>query len=322
MSEAATHITIGLNAVLAALDGDAPKVLCVERSGGWGLPFGRFDPSTHRTFELGLRDFVDKQTAIPLGYVEQLYTFGDMGRESPRATMKGAASSDHIVSVGYLALAPEAAPAERTDTAWHDWYTYFPWEDRRDGRAACLDEFILPALQKWAGRNAARRARLTTSFGLGDIAWEEERALDRYELMYEAGLVMEADRDGWTESATHMEVSQSGAMMISDHRRILATAIGRLRGKLRYRPIVFEMMPPLFTLTDLQTAVETILGFAVHKQNFRRGVLAAGLVEKTEQRIARTGGRPAALYARRKVALEKHTAGLTLPRLRETPPTD
>ena len=74
------RLVIGLNAVLAAIGETTPHVLCVERDGGWGLPFGPFDPANHRTFEIGLRDFVTGQTAIPLGYVEQLYTFGDLGR--------------------------------------------------------------------------------------------------------------------------------------------------------------------------------------------------------------------------------------------------
>ena len=61
-----------------------------------------------------------------------------------------------------------------------------------------------------------------------------------------------------------------------DHRRILATAIARLRGKLKYRPVVFELMPREFTLTELQRTVEAISGRRLHKQNFRRLVEAGG----------------------------------------------
>ena len=50
-----------------------------------GLPFGPFDPLDHRTFELALREFVTRQTRFELGYVEQLYTFGDRGRGAPVA---------------------------------------------------------------------------------------------------------------------------------------------------------------------------------------------------------------------------------------------
>jgi hypothetical protein len=103
--------------------------------------------------------------------------------------------------------------------------------------------------------------------------------------------------------------------MTSDHRRILATAIGRLRGKLRYRPIALELVEEPFTLSDLQAAVEGVLGFRVHKQNFRRAAEGAGLVEKTGRTVQRTGGRPAALYARAP-GIDAAGAGLTLPRFR------
>ncbi|MGV6819706.1 MAG: NUDIX hydrolase [Parvularcula sp.] len=308
------RLTIGLNAVLTSLGEGTPLVLCVERDGVWGLPFGLFDPTRHRTFELALRDFVDTQTAVPLGYVEQLYTFGDMGRgEAPQPATDG--STDRIVSVGYLGLAPDAAATPRADTAWHSWYDYFPWEDWREGPPQSLTDSVLPNLRDWAGQDPDRCARLRVAFGLDDVGWEEERTLDRYELMYEAGLVGEAVRDGKSRAAIE---PGSGRIMSSDHRRILATAIGRLRGKLRYRPVIFQMMEDRFTLTELQEAVEAILGFSVHKQNFRRSIESAGLVLKTEEVTAGTGGRPAAIYAPSPQAKDKNAAGLTLPRLRET----
>src|SRR3974377_1346426 len=69
--------------------------------------------------------------------------------------------------------------------------------------------------------------------------------------------------------------------MAADHRRVLATAIGRLRGKIKYRPVVFELMPPSFTLLQLQRTVEALSGVRLHKQNFRRLVEHQGLVEET-----------------------------------------
>lgn len=310
-----TTITIGLNAVLTALETTQPLVLCVEREGIWGLPFGAFDPVRHRTFELGLRDFVDRQTAIPLGYVEQLYTFGDMGRrEAPRAT---ADHGERIVSVGYLGLAPEAAATPMADTAWHGWYRYFPWEDWRAGEPAAFSDYIRPVMREWIGDDEERRARARAAFGFEDTGWEEERVLDRYELMYEAGLVGEAVRDGRSNALPNPPTEFSGSVMLSDHRRILATAMGRLRGKLRYRPVIFQMMNDSFTLTELQIAVEAILGFEIHKQNFRRSVEGAGLVSKTDDVTAGTGGRPAALYQASDLAMTRHAPGLTLPRLKD-----
>ena len=76
-----------------------------------------------------------------------------------------------------------------------------------------------------------------------------------------------------------------------DHRRILATAIARLRAKLKYRPVVFELMAAEFTLTELQRRVEAISGRRLHKQNFRRLVETAALVEPTGE--TSTDRRPA-----------------------------
>src|SRR5258708_13255073 len=81
-----------------------------------------------------------------------------------------------------------------------------------------------------------------------------------------------------------------------DHRRILATAIARLRAKLKYRPVIFELMAREFTLTELQRTVEAISGRHLHKQNFRRLVEAAALVEPTGETPTPPGGRPPALF--------------------------
>ena len=80
--------------------------------------------------------------------------------------------------------------------------------------------------------------------------------------------------------------------MLFDHRRILATAIARLRGKLKYRPVVFELMAPTFTLLELQRAVEALAGLRLHKQNFRRLVAEQGLVEGTGKFSAPARGPP------------------------------
>ena len=148
-------------------------------------------------------------------------------------------------------------------------------------------------------------------FGLDGAAWDEEKVLDRYELLYEAGLVEEAKRDGRISAEAWTERAKLGAPMQFDHRRVLATAIGRTRAKIKYRPVVFELMPDEFTLYELQKAVEAILGPHLHKQNFRRLVEGAGLVETTGEMKTRTGGRPAKLFRfRREVLLERPAPGV------------
>ena len=323
----ATNVAIALNAVLAAVDDEQPKVLCV-RAGELGLPYGPFDPARHRTFEIGIREWVTRQTRLSLGFIEQLYTFGDQGREAPAAALAGRTESERIISVGYLALAPALSDLLADDASWRDWYSFFPWEDWRAGEPIILREKVIPALNHWISkskdtqRQSARRTRINIAFGLDNLAWEEERTIDRYELMYEAGLVVEAWRDRTVAgleppSTPKPEGQEIGAPMISDHRRILATAIGRLRGKLKYRPVIFEMMPPTFTLLQLQRTVEAIVGFEFHKQNFRRSVEKSGFVERTGKTTQQAGGRPAALFRIDREGLRKGAAsGLVIPRLR------
>jgi hypothetical protein len=99
--------------------------------------------------------------------------------------------------------------------------------------------------------------------------------------------------------------------MMFDHRRILATAIARLRGKMKYRPVVFELMAPSFTLLELQRTVEAISGIRLHKQNFRRLVEGQGLVEGTGKLSPTSRGRPAELFRfRREVVRERPTPGV------------
>src|SRR3569833_4282013 len=106
--------------------------------------------------------------------------------------------------------------------------------------------------------------------------------------------------------------------MLFDHRRILATAVSRLRGKLKYRPVVFELMPDAFTLSALQRAVEAIAGVALHKQNFRRALERTALVEGLGRMDAETGGRPAELFRfRREILAARPVGGQALPLLRE-----
>lgn len=318
---ALARLVVGLNAVIFAADAGELHVLVTENEQGSepALPFGPFDPETHRTFEIGLREWVRGQTGFELGYVEQLYTFGDRGREAPLAELTGVDGA-RVVSVGYLGLTPEARALKGAAARWIAWTRFFPWEDHRSGKPAILTDLIEPALRSWAdeaavpGRRASRFHRVRVTFGLDGAPWAEERALDRYELLYEAGLVAEAARDRGEQAGP----ASFGQAMASDHRRILATALSRLRGKIKYRPVVFELTPDEFTLSELQKLVESISGFPLHKQNFRRALDRAGFVEGTGRMDVSTGGRPAELHRFVRETLRSGDAlGLTIPRLRD-----
>ncbi|HEY8004348.1 MAG TPA: NAD regulator, partial [Phenylobacterium sp.] len=190
-------VVIGLSAVVVAIQADDAVVLTVRPRGASqeGLPFGPFDPAGHRTFELAMRAFVTAQTRFNLGYVEQLYTFGDKGRDAPLADMSGLGGEqgDHarVISVGYLALATAAVDTHAPGSEWRPWSRFFPYEDWRDGRAEALP-LIEEALRRWADGDPQRLGRARLLFALDGAPWNEERVLERYELLYEAGLAQEA----------------------------------------------------------------------------------------------------------------------------------
>ncbi len=305
---------IGLSVVVMTLK-DRQAVVLTTRAedGARALPFGPFDPARDRTFERALRDFVTDQTGFRLGFVEQLYTFGDAGRASPRA----APDQRRDVSVGYLALTPDAAEGQTHDARWDGVFDFFPWEDRRGGDLSLNtgpNAALVEGLTAWAGDDDRRRARARALFALTpEHRWNEERVLERYELLYEARLVAEVWRDaGQTPPAGQAPLP--GLAMGSDHRRILATGLGRLRSKLKYRPVLFDLTPGAFTLSELQAAAEAVSGLTLHKQNFRRGVERTGLVEPTGQLSSATGGRPAELFRFKGVDPQTGAApGLSLP---------
>ncbi len=311
MNGTAQHVvSIGLSAAIVSAVDEQPSVLVVHHArGDDALPFGPFDPLNHRTLESGLRTWVKEQTYLDLGYAEQLYTFGDRGRHLVKA-----GEGPRVVSVGYLALTRATGEMKAPDTLWRDWYRYFPWEDWRKAKPAIIADHIVPALRgfaKSAPTSAVtdqRRERVRLCFGTDGIGWDEEKVLERFELLYEAGLIQESARDG------RVAKSQSlGDSMTFDHRRILATAIARLRGKMKYRPVVFELMPPSFTLLELQRTVEAISGIRLHKQNFRRLVEGQGLVEGTSKVATYARGRPAELFRfRREVLSERPAPGVRL----------
>ncbi len=80
-----------------------------------------------------------------------------------------------------------------------------------------------------------------------------------------------------------------------DHGEILRVARGRLRGKVTWQPIGFELLPEMFTLSDLQRLYEVVLERGLDKRNFRRKVLNLGILEETTE-MRRGPGRPARLY--------------------------
>ena len=274
-----------LVAVLVAVTQGQARVLTTHQ--GQSLPAGVLSP-LHRSLQKGVRVWVEEQTAQPLGYLEQLYTFVD--------TQRGQAAKQLWLSVSYVGLVTEVASANlNLQAKWMDWYAFFPWEDRRIVQTE-RDQAILTALTAWiaasgdAETQQFRQQRVDMYWGQGEWTWSEELALQRYELMYETGMLQESPE------ADPALLPYTGMAMQGDHRRIFATAISRLRAKIKYRPLIFDLMPVEFSLLQLQQSIETLAGLTLHKPNFRRLIQHQDLVEPTGASVMQERGRPAQLY--------------------------
>src|ERR1700752_3254938 len=145
-------LAVRLSAVIVTATIAEPRVLTVRLGDDplEALPSGPLEVE-QRKLEVGLRAWVERQTSQKLGYVEQLYTFGDRDRiEDVRA--------GRALTVAYLALVREARPGGEAEAVWHSWYRYFPWEDWRAGRPAALAP-LEARLSQWAGEGAGAAER-------------------------------------------------------------------------------------------------------------------------------------------------------------------
>jgi hypothetical protein len=310
-------IAVGLTAVVLAVRDDEPVVAVLADAGETrprqALPGGLFRAGEHDSLEAGLVAAVARQTGLELRQTRQI------AAASTRASGDGPVASV-VLSISYLALIGPEQANQRGVVVWRSWYHYFPWEDWRHGRPACLKQEIEPALNAWASAEPAcvsehpdRAQRVRLCFGCDGAAWDEEKVVERYDLLCEAGLIRDGDTTGADVRPPNGALAQLRYAELGDHGRALASAIAELRRMIKYRPVVFELMPEVFTLFELQKTVEAILGPHLHKQNFRRLVEGGGLVEPTDQYRFRTGGRPARLYRfRPDVLLERLAPGVRI----------
>lgn len=219
------HPSLAVDVALITVDAGELKALLLRRQhhparGKWALPgtFVGIEESIDDAAERALRE----KTGVSGIFLEQLYTFGDPGRD-PRT---------RVVTVAYYALVDVET--------------------------------------------------LTKQFGKS-----KQAQLIRLIVPFEG------------ESGDHVDAcdDQGETLPIAfDHARILGTVVSRLRGKLDYADIGFELLPKRFTLRQLQTIHETILGHSVNKDSFRRRLVASGLIAPTGQLEQSVGHRPAELY--------------------------
>jgi hypothetical protein len=295
-------VALDLVAAVLAVRSAEPVVAIRRIEGRDVLPSGPFRPRQHDSLESGTLALVAEQTGGNLAFAHHLCA-------DCCAPTDGAADI-HTVAVGHIGLANPAQRRSATRAIWKSWYTIFPWEDWRAGKPPCLSQ-IEDYLATWAAQPAGpsdmlfevdRPQRVRIAFG-SSAGWDEEKLLERYALMIDAGLIGANAASAWTRTAT----LQTG------HALILARAVTELRRTVKYRPVVFELMPEAFTLFEMQRVVEAILGLPLHKQNFRRLVESCRLVEPAGETRMRTGGRPARLYRfRRDVMFERAAPGVRL----------
>jgi hypothetical protein len=308
-------VGVALTAAILAVRAGEPVVAVVtagHRGDDESLPCGPFRPSEHRTLEGGAASWVRAQTGVEIAFLQQLCTLAEADSADP----EGRDPAPPTISISYLALVGPSQCSDRTPASWRSWYAFFPWEDWRYGRPECLSGLI-ERLETWAAAvptaplcaataSEERRQRIHMAFGTAGAGWDDEKVLERYELLQEAGILDSGAGDGPCPRLRHLVHP-----LLGDHATLLARAIGELRRAVKHRPVVFELMPDEFTLFELQRTVEAILGPHLHKQNFRRLVESGGLVEPTGEQRLRTGGRPARLYRfRRDVLWERVAAGV------------
>lgn len=202
--------SVTVDCVVFGLDLDAEdlKILLIQRSGKpfagmWALPGGFVDMG--ETLEQAAKRELQEETGISRLYLEQLYTFGDPGRD-PR---------DRVITVAYYALVKLTDHTIKADT------------------------------------------------DASDVAWFGVSDLPR---------------------------------LAFDHAKIVATALGRLKGKVRYQPIGFELLPAKFTLSQLQRLYEVVLERRLDKRNFRKKILGMGLLVETSEIQKDVAHRAARLY--------------------------
>jgi len=240
--------------------------------------------------EAALRELREETGCPAPDHVEPLGSYSTNGRDPRQFAGARDAETGEWVSRGsrvttnaYLMLVRREGAGftpqhgdDASDARWEDVYTYFPWEDLRsaDGRAAARS--ALRALGEWArGQGGDRAERVEFAWGFGLREWNEERVAERFALLLEAGLVVEARRDSWGR-VTGDGGKAFGRPMAFDHRAIMADALGRLRGKIKYLPAaLMALLGTEFTLDELQAGCEAIAGRPLHRANFRRAVAPA-----------------------------------------------
>jgi len=240
------------------------SVLLVKRRdhpyiGQWALP-GGFVNMNESLDEAAIRE-LKEETNIDNLYMEQLYTWGDVNRD-PRT---------RVISTSYMTLVDAESLNIKAGSDAEDvrWFTV---------------QFNLVQDDK-------------TVFPNGSIREQEYllRLEGQFDGMTEVltSVIKKITTNEGKVTKTRWEIADSNGIAF-DHAKIIAYGIERLRNKIQYTDIAFNLMPRLFTLTDLQQVYEVILGKKLLKANFRRKI--SGMVQDTNEYTKDKAHRPSKLY--------------------------
>lgn len=238
------------------------RILLIRRGGHpflgkWALPGGFVQPS--ETTEQAAARELREETGVDDVYLEQLYTFSDIGRD-PRTW---------VMSCSYMALINSdklelKAGDDAADAAWFK----VSYRLLREQKELMEDGYVK-----------------TLEYELKLSGEEELSAVVARTLTVKT-----------TSTSTEYKIVSNNGLAF-DHAKIIACAIERLRGKVNYTDIALHLMPELFTLTELQQVYEIIMDKELLKAAFRRKV--ADLVAETDHYTENAGHRPSRLYRRK-----------------------
>lgn len=294
-------------------EADTLQALLVERGphgpypGRTAWPGGFMDEEEDMNARAtALRELEEETGITSIRWIEELGSYDAWGRDPRQFAFQKCEDGSirrvgaRVVSKAFLTLlAPrddQIAPRSGSDATrafFDDVYRYLPWEDLRSQHGRRARHELSARLKRATEEGQLERVGWAWGWSVED--WNEERAEERLKLLYEAGLIEEGVRNLWGEPETTVETT-SGRSMAFDHRFMLAGALGRLRGKVKYMPGVLQALcPGHFSMKHLQKTVEAILGREIYAGNFRRVMQhTQGLIEDTGFRSHQEGGgRPA-----------------------------
>lgn len=156
-----------------------------------------------------------------------------------------------------------------------------------------LDEAAERELTEEAGVTIGYLEQLYTFGAIDRDPRERVVSVAYFALVEETGHALRADTDA--KEAAWFDASALPPLAF-DHAKIIDVALERLRGKVRYRPIGFDLLPPKFTLSELQRMYESILGRELDKRNFRKKILSYGFVVATREKEKQVAHRAAQLF--------------------------